>query len=143
MITRFETIVACILTAVVAATLGAGLEYHVGPRMTAAAPTPPPASSSTDPIAATGHTYGTNLLKVYAAAWQDGARKLDGGATVEAGLATVAKSWTTGRGDLYDGALTPVFKTIVPEGTADGDVTPAQLKIMAAAFRSIAAGLSE
>jgi hypothetical protein len=140
---RLKTIAGLCLTALLAGIAGADIQFHVSRIVSPPHAAPPPAASRVDPIAATAAAYGRSLTQAYAAAWLDGARKLDGGATVEAGLATVAKSWSTNRGELYDGQLTPVLKSIVPEGTADGDVTPAQVAKMAAAFRSIAAGLSE
>lgn len=141
--TKLDTIVRFGLVAIVAGVFGAACSYHVMQPAAAKPIVAPTVKPSSDPIAAAGHAYGAKLLKVYAAAWQDGARRLDSGATVEAGLAAVSKSWSTGRGNLYDATITPVLKSIVPEGTADGDVTPTQLAKMAAAFRSIAAGLSE
>jgi hypothetical protein len=142
-VTKADQIFGSILIAITAALVGSGITYHViqaSGGHAAAASTP---KVLADPIAATAQTYGRNLLKVYAAAWRDGARKLDGGSSLEAAINQVSTSWTTGRTAIYATAITPILAKAVPEGTPDADQTAPQKQAAAAAFRSIADGLIE
>ena len=134
--TRLSVVASYLMAMMLGAAVGATVEheFHFEPSV---------AFRPADPIAAAGKAYGSRLLKIYAAAWQDGARKIDGGGSVEAGIAAVSVSWQTQRAALYKATMTPILNAIVPEGTADGDITPAQRAAVAAAFRSFAAGLSE
>ena len=91
---------------------------------------------------AIGHAYPQQLAKAYAAAWDQGAKQLDAGATVSAALDAVGKAWTSKRTELYDQVVTPALSAILPESTADADVTPAERAALAAAFRGLARGLS-
>jgi hypothetical protein len=141
-VNKTEGIITGALAALVSAFVGAAIMFHVD----RAAVTPvvePAATAPLDPIAAVGKKYGAGLLKVYAGAWRDGARKLDAGGTMEAGIAQVGTSLSTGRATLYDETITDVLAQIIPEGTLDADQTPKQKAAGAAAFRSIAAGLSD
>lgn len=106
--------------------------------------TPPTATGlpGADSFVAVGRTYLPQLGRAYAGAWEDGAKTLDSGQSVHASLDVVARSWSSNRGALFDRSLAPLFASIVPESTADADVTPAQRAAMAAAWRGLARGLS-
>jgi hypothetical protein len=80
---------------------------------------------------------------VYAAAWYEGARGLEEGRTVDAAIATVARSWEAGRVNLFDGLVTPEFAAIFPQGMShpprlEGDT---DRQALARAWRAFAAGL--
>lgn len=88
-----------------------------------------------------GQTYRTELGKVYAWAWEDGAKHLESGAGPGAAIDGVAKSWDAGRVNLFESLVTPELARIVPEGKADKDITPDDRSRLAAAWRGFAKGL--
>lgn len=88
-----------------------------------------------------GQTYRTELGKVYARAWEDGARNLESGAGAAAAIDGVAKSWDAGRVSLFESLVTPELVKIVPEGKADKDITAEDRSRLAAAWRGFAKGL--
>jgi hypothetical protein len=90
---------------------------------------------------ALGKAYVPQLGKAYAAAWEEGAKQLDGGAGLSAALDAVSKAWSSKRTELYDHVLTPEFSKIVIESVKDADVTPAERSAMAAAWRGLSLGL--
>ncbi len=114
------------------------VDRHVHPTVQAT-----PVVPVVDPrFVAIGQAYPAQLAKAYAAAWDQGAKQLDAGATVSAAIDAVGKAWTSKRTELYDATLTPALSAILPESTADADVTPAERAALAAAFRGLARGLS-
>lgn len=134
---------AFLIFALAAAGLGVGgflayQQFH-GP-----APAPPP--SPCDPVdpafVALGKRYRGELAAAYATAWLGGAAALQAGQSFSAALATVGKSWDSGRSVVFDRVATPEFGKIIPPGTADSDITPAQKAKMEAAWRGFAAGLT-
>jgi hypothetical protein len=88
-----------------------------------------------------GQAYKTELAKVYAHAWEEGAKSLDAGAAPGAALDGVAKSWDGGRVDLFEKVVTPEFSKVVPEGRPDKELTAADRAKLAAAWRGFAKGL--
>jgi hypothetical protein len=103
----------------------------------------PPSKPLFDPrFVILGREYLPQLGKVYARAWNEGARALDAGSGISQAIDTVAKNWSDGRTDLYDTIITPEFDKILPETGRDEMITPAQCAAMAAAWRGFAVGLS-
>jgi hypothetical protein len=127
-----------VLAAIALLTIAIAINYISlqAPDATAAGP---PADAR---LTAIGRAYMPELGRAYAAAWEAGARDLDAGKPIGTAIGTVGTTWSTGRSALYDRTITPALKTIVPEGTADVDVTAGQRAAMAAAFRGLAAGVS-
>src|SRR6185312_4744172 len=88
-----------------------------------------------------GQTYRAQLAKVYAHAWEEGARNLDSGAGPGAAIDGVARSWDAGRLDLFETAVTPEFSKVVPEGKSEKDLSSDDRARLAAAWRGFARGL--
>jgi hypothetical protein len=88
-----------------------------------------------------GRAYLPALGHAYAAAWLEGAKALEAGQPVDLALAAVGRSWDSGRTALFDRMVTPQFHKIVPEGRADAEITPAEKKALASAWRGFARGL--
>lgn len=88
-----------------------------------------------------GRSYLPELGKVYASAWEDGAKGLDSGQNLSAAPSAVAKAWGTNRTQLFDQVATPEFRKLVAESRKDADVTPQERAAMAAAWRGFAIGL--
>lgn len=110
----------------------------------APSPGPAPVHPSADPhFVAVGKTYLSGLGKVYADAWESGAKDLDAGKPLTSALATVGKAWDSGRADHFDKVATPEFVKVIPQSVKDADVTPAQRAAMAAAWRGFATGLGK
>lgn len=101
-------------------------------------PTPPAPTPPADFIAL-GREYQADLAKVYAGAWDEGAHLLEAGQQPKAALSTVASSWDTGRTQLFEAKVSPVFAKIVPEGTKD--VSAVDLARLAQAWHGFARGL--
>jgi hypothetical protein len=89
-----------------------------------------------------GQTYLPELGRVYAGAWNEGAKALESGQSVASALKSVGQSWDSGRVQLFDRLITPEFSKIVPEGQAESESTPAGRLALARAWRGFAAGLS-
>jgi hypothetical protein len=94
-----------------------------------------------DPIEAIGKAYAAGLGDAYAGAWLEGAAALESGKAIPDALGVVAGSWQAGRVALFDRTAAPAFSKIVPENTADSDVSSREKAALAAAWRSFAAGL--
>ncbi len=90
-----------------------------------------------------GRAYLPGLGKAYAAAWEDGAKGLEGGQPLSAAVVAVGKAWDANRAQLFDQLATPEFGKIIPESQKDADVTPQQRAAMVAAWRGFAAGLGK
>jgi hypothetical protein len=136
MLNRAEELAGAAIIGLMLVILGAAAGHYITPHAA------PEAIAAPDPIRAVGTTYAKQLLAADAAAWEAGAKLQDSSATLEASLQTVGTTWATSRTSVYQATVTPVLSRIVPEGTADADVTPAQHAAMAAAMRSIAKGVS-
>jgi hypothetical protein len=89
-----------------------------------------------------GKTYLPELGRVYAAAWNEGARALESGQPVAAALKSVDQSWDSGRVQLFDRLVTPEFSKIVPENQPEGEAKPADLAALTRAWRGFALGLN-
>lgn len=88
-----------------------------------------------------GRSYRNELAKVYARAWEEGAKNLEAGAGPAAALDGVAKAWEVGRLDLFETVVTPEFSRIVPEGKPEKELTREERARLAAAWRGFAEGL--
>src|SRR4051794_15454140 len=61
-----------------------------------------------------GRAYLPELGRVYAAAWYEGARRLEDGQSMASAIGAVGKAWDAGRIRLFDRLVTPEFDAIVP-----------------------------
>jgi hypothetical protein len=88
-----------------------------------------------------GQNYLPELGRAYAAAWNDGAGRLEAGCSVASSLQQVSKSWEAGRIKLFDHLITPELSTIVPEGQSGPQAPYSRRVAMARAWRALAIGL--
>jgi hypothetical protein len=133
------------LLVVVSGALGAGLAVGVPVLRTwlggdGSRPAPPPVLDAR--FIPLGKTYLPELGRLYAAAWNEGAKALETGQPAAASLKSVGQSWDTGRVQLFDRLVTPEFSKIVAENKAESEVKPADLMALARAWRGFAAGLN-
>lgn len=104
--------------------------------------TPPPSSRPYDAaFAHIGLDYPRHLGIAYASAWEDGATRLECGASPSAAIAAVGREWDANRAFLFDRMLTAEFARIIPEQQPDAEVSPSQRDAMARAWRGFARGL--
>jgi hypothetical protein len=133
-----------IVTVVLSSALGAGLVIAASAWLGALhEPNPGPLPPRNVRFVALGKAYLPQLGKAYAAAWEEGAKKLEAGAGVSVALDAVAKNWSSNRTALYDHLLTSEFSKIVTESVKDADVTSAERSALAAAWRGLAQGLGK
>lgn len=126
----------------VSGVLGGVLALLASARLaTADKPAPNPAYSHDRRFVAIGRAYLPQLGKAYAAAWEQGAKKLEAGGGIAVSLDAVSQSWKSNRVQLYDRMLTPEFAKIVAENIKDEDLTTAERTAMAAAWRGLSLGL--
>jgi hypothetical protein len=90
-----------------------------------------------------GQNYLPHLGKAYAAAWEEGAKALEAGASISTALDTVAKSWSSNRTEIYDRVVTPQLSLIIEESVDEAKVTASDRAAMAAAWRGLAKGLAK
>jgi hypothetical protein len=133
-----------VLTALVSSLVGAGIACAVAalveiPKKPAPKPGPPYDSR----FVGLGKAYLPQLGKVYAEAWDEGAKELDAGKSIVDALGAVSQKWTSSRTQLFDHVFTPEFSRIVPESVKDTDVTPAERAALAAAWRGLSLGLTK
>jgi hypothetical protein len=88
-----------------------------------------------------GKAYPSQLGKVYAGAWRDGAKQLDAGKGPGEAIDVVAKTWDAGRTAAFNQSVTPEFAKVVPEGKADKDLTADDRAKLAKVWREFADGL--
>lgn len=88
-----------------------------------------------------GRSYRTELDEVYARAWDDGAAALEAGAGRKAALDHVVQAWKAGRVDLFERAAAKKMDAIVPESKGDKEITAAENRKLAEAWRGFARGL--
>jgi hypothetical protein len=128
----------------ISAALGAVLAIFVSSRIVSPGHSvAKPVNPSNARFTAIGHAYLPALGKAYAAAWEEGAKKLEAGASVAESLDVVSKTWSSNRTQLYDQLITPEFAKIVAESVKDADVTPQERAALAAAWRGFSLGLAK
>jgi hypothetical protein len=90
-----------------------------------------------------GRAYLPELGRVYAAAWREGAGRLERGQSIASALEAVGRAWDTGRLRLFDRLVTPELAAIVPQGSSrpSGPGRDDGPKALARAWRAFAAGL--
>jgi hypothetical protein len=131
-----------LVTVALSGALGAALAMFAFARLaTPNQPVPNPEQPQNPQFVAIGKAYLPQLGKVYAAAWEEGAKQLEAGEGISAALDAVSKTWSANRTKLYDQMLTPEFSKIVAESVKDADLTPAERSAMAAAWRGLSLGL--
>jgi hypothetical protein len=133
-----RTLATILLSSLVGAALAIAaavwLQAHAKPALR-----PPPS----DPrFVALGKDYLPRLGKVYAAAWEEGAKQLEAGSSISSALDGVSKSWSSNRTQLFDHVITPEFARIVAESVKDADVTAEERSALAAAWRGLSQGLA-
>lgn len=132
-----DILVGFLVVAVVAQGIALGvymLHHEDGP------PVPQPAIDQS--FVAVGHQYGATLQRNNSAAWGNFATSLKSMPLSKA-LAKVGQDFNALRQADYDKILTPALAKIVPDGTPDASVTPAQLEALQAAGNGLAKGLSK
>ncbi len=88
-----------------------------------------------------GKTYTVNLGKVYASAWEAGAKALDSGKPVSSALDTIRESWDRDRTQLFNRFVAIEFDKIVPQGKPEAELTAEDRANLSKAWRSFASGL--
>jgi hypothetical protein len=78
-------------------------------------------------------TYLPELSRVYAAAWNEGAKALESGQPVTAALKSVGQSWDSGQVQLFDRLVTPEFSKFVAENQPEAEAKPTDLAALALA----------
>jgi len=136
---------------VIAAALAASLVFTLGNGLIIFAllysgrfplgPTPPPAP--VDPaFVALGEAYAPKLAASYAETWSAMADQIDAGKPIGEAVQGFAQDWTNRRNALFEANLAGPFKSLVPEGATEDQITPAQRAAYVAACRGMAKGLS-
>ena len=74
-----------------------------------------------------GKTYLPALSRVYAAAWNEGAKALESGQPVTASLKSVGQSWDSGQVQLFDRLVTPEFSKFVAENQPEAEAKTTDL----------------
>src|SRR5271157_5347602 len=74
-----------------------------------------------------GKTYLPELSRVYATAWNEGAKALESGQPVTAALKSVRQSWDSGQVQLFDRLATPEFSKFVAENQPEAEAKPTDL----------------
>jgi hypothetical protein len=105
-------------------------------------PGPNPNSDYDAAFESVGQQYAASLPEACGAAWVAGARDLDRGSTVSASLLHVAKLWDETRKASFNELVAPKLAEIVPEASNEKEISPAQRRALAAAWRGFAAGLN-
>jgi hypothetical protein len=100
----------------------------------------PSAPAATDFVAA-GKAYGKVLAPTYAATWKSYAADIRAGKTFTESTKTFADNWKTNRDAIYKKYIIPELSKVMPDGTPDDQVTPAQRAALAAAADDLAKGL--
>lgn len=118
--------------------IGGGLSVAISMAVLSPRPSAPPHDSR---FVRLGRMYLPALGDAYAAAWEEGAGRLDGGEGLTRSLEAVARAWSISRTRLFDRMVTPEFDGLVAASKRDAEVTPRERAAMAAAWRGFAAGL--
>lgn len=103
---------------------------------------PHPAPATTD-FVKLGAEYGKQLGPSYAPAWKAYAADLRAGKSLGDAVKNTNGVWKDNREAIYQKFIAPELSKIVPDGTPDEQVTPAQRAAMAAAADGLAKGLGE
>ena len=124
------------LLVAVSGALGAGLAVGVPALHTwlwgdGSKPAPPPVLNVR--FIPLGKTYLPELNRVYAAAWNEGAKALESGQPVTAALKSVGQSWDSGQVQLFDRLVTPEFSKFVAENQPKAEAKPTDLAALALA----------
>ncbi len=104
-------------------------------------PTDPAPGPAPTPAAAAGKAYRAAMGRAYSSAWGVGANALEAGKGMDAALQAVSAAWALGRADQFEQAVAPIFRAIVPDATADKDITADQRAALVSAWRDFAKGL--
>ena len=94
-------------------------------------------------LEAIGHAYPHQLGKEYAEAWEEGAKLLDAGQSIEKALGQVHTSWDSRRTTLFEQVVTPKFNAVVSETKPEADITTEDRRSLAKAWREFASGLAK
>ena len=78
-----------------------------------------------------GKTYLPELSRVYATAWNEGAKALESGQPVTAALKSVGQSRDSGQVQLFDRLVTPEFSKFVAENQPEAEAKPTDLAALA------------
>jgi hypothetical protein len=133
-----------VLSLAFAGAFGAGLATSVSscvPSRIHPNPNPNPTPAPTTDWNAVGKAYLPALGSAYASAWEQGAAGLEAGQGIDVSLGVVASQWASGRTKLFGELVAPEFEKVIPEGTADADISPVQRAALAEAWRAFAASL--
>lgn len=103
---------------------------------------PKPDSDYDTAFESVGQEYAASLPEACGSAWVAGARDLDRGSTVSASLLHVAKLWDEARKASFNELVAPKLAEIVPEASAEKEISQGQRRALAAAWRGFAAGLN-
>jgi hypothetical protein len=100
----------------------------------------PSAPAATD-FVAIGKAYGKQLGPSYAPAWKSYADDIRAGKKFADSHKAFAEAWKASREAIYKKFIVPELKKLLPDGTPEEQVTPAQRAALAAAADDLAKGL--
>ncbi|AGA28406.1 hypothetical protein [Singulisphaera acidiphila] len=101
-----------------------------------------PSPGGYDPrFVAVGKAYLGDLGSAYGLAWEDGAKILDAGQTIDMALDTTAKAWEANRKAAFNARITPELSKVVAQGKDAASVTSDDRAALAKAYRGLAKGL--
>lgn len=104
-------------------------------------PHPGPPSPVAIDFKALGAEYAAELGPSYAPAWKGFAADLRNGKPLADATKTVNDVWSKNREAIFKAKLQPALSSLIPDGTTEDKVTPAQRAAMAKAAEDLAEGL--
>lgn len=90
---------------------------------------------------AIGRAYSSVIVGSYSAAWSTAADDVEAGKPIAEAIARIRPASDAARVKAFEADVAPFFAAIVPDGTADKDVTADRRAALAKAFRDFARGL--
>lgn len=136
----FTAVASAVMALIATATLIAAVIHFGGFWPT---PHPGPAPVVDPAFVKLGQTIAKTLAPNYGSAWGAYANEIDAGKPLSEAFKAQIAAWKASRDAVFTQHLTPEFSKILPEGTTDDKVTPAQRAAMSAAGRGLQKGLSE
>lgn len=102
----------------------------------------PPGPTPVSAAESAGRTQAAAILSSYASAWSTAADEVADGSAVAEALAGIRSRWEADRTAAFEANASPVFDSIVPEGTPPAEITPEQRARLADAFRAFGRGVA-
>lgn len=127
---------------IMAATALVGLAMVIGAVVYFGGFRPSPGPAAVD-FKKLGREYAKDLGATYAPAWKGYAADIRAGKSMNDAMKAANELWARNRAAILAAKLRPALNALIPEGTADDKITPAQREAMAAAAEDFAQGLEQ